>query len=111
MPKGAEVYRKYHQPTVSFTEYSHCEQYKSIIEAEELEKEASIKRAAATVEGDSSQRMLTSCFEEWFPFTRSTPLWNKLMNPICYFTAKDMQPYDTVNDKGFQHLIHTFQPR
>ena len=35
-------------------QYSHCEQYKSMIEAEEPKKEASRKHAAATVEGDST---------------------------------------------------------
>ena len=53
---------------------------------------------------------MTPYFEERFPIVCSTPLWNKLTNSVCYFIAKDMQPYDTVNHKGFQHLLHTFQP-
>ena len=30
---------------------------------------------------------------------------------MCYFIAKDMQPYDTVNDAGFLKMLHTFEPR
>ena len=30
---------------------------------------------------------------------------------VCYFIAKDMQPYQTVNDPGFQHLLHSFDQR
>ena len=45
------------------------------------------------------------------PILHSSPLWNKLTNSICYFIAKDMQPYDTINDVGFCHMIATFQPR
>jgi len=30
---------------------------------------------------------------------------------VCYFTAKDMQPFQTVNDPGFHQLLHTLGPR
>ena len=28
-----------------------------------------------------------------------------------YFIIKYMQPLDTIDDKGFRHMIHTFEPR
>ena len=34
-----------------------------------------------------------------------------MTDAVCYFIAKDMQPYDTVNDTGFRHMIGTFEPR
>ena len=30
---------------------------------------------------------------------------------ICYFLAKDMMPYDTVNAAGFQHMLLEIEPR
>ena len=82
-----------------------------MLKAEEPDKEASQQRAAAGIQEDTSQWLIAPCLREQFPIVRSSPLWNKLTNSICYFITKDMQPYDTVNDKGFQHLLHTFQPR
>ena len=34
-----------------------------------------------------------------------------LKDTVCYFIAKDLQPLDTVDDKGFQHFLHTIEPR
>ena len=45
------------------------------------------------------------------PIVTSLALWNKLTNSITYFITKDIQPYDAINDAGFQHMITTFQPR
>ena len=28
-----------------------------------------------------------------------------------YFIIKDMQPLDTIDDKGFRHMFQTFEPR
>ena len=33
------------------------------------------------------------------------------MSTICYFIAKDMQPYDTINDEGFWCMVDAFHPR
>ena len=41
----------------------------------------------------------------------SSPRWEKLTDAVCYFIAKDGQPLDTVNDKGFSHLLISFEPR
>ena len=40
----------------------------------------------------------------------ASPKWNKLTNSVSYFTAKDMQPLDTIDDIGFRHLLQTFEP-
>ena len=77
------------------------------------EREASGPTASSviTVAGDKRQRLIGDCLEMQSPIARSTPLWNKLTYSICYFIAKDMQPYYTINDVGFQHMIAEFQPR
>ena len=41
----------------------------------------------------------------------ASPRWNRFKNAVCYFIAKDLQPLDTVDDKGFRHLLHTIEPR
>ena len=78
-----------------------------MVEAEEPEKEIS-RKCAAVSQVDTNQCLIAPFFQEQYPIVRSTLLWNKLTNSICYFIAKDMQPYDTVNVKGFQHLLRTF---
>lgn len=42
---------------------------------------------------------------------QSSPRWSRLTDSVCYFIAEDMQPLDTVDDHGFRHLVHTFEPR
>ena len=37
--------------------------------------------------------------------------WTELTDAIRHFIARDMQPYDTVNDTGFWHMIRVFEPR
>jgi len=80
------------------------------MEVQEPEKEASLKQAAAS-QVDTNQMPDSSLLSRQFPIVHSTPLWNKLTNSICYFIDKDMQPYDTVNKKGFQYLLCTFNQR
>ena len=39
------------------------------------------------------------------------PALKELTDSVCYFIAKDAQPLNTVNDKGFRHLLTSFEPR
>ena len=41
---------------------------------------------------------------------RTSPQWNQLTDALCYFIVRDMQPFDTVNDSGFQHILREFEP-
>ena len=41
----------------------------------------------------------------------TSPTWNRFTDAVCYFIAKDLQPLDTVDDKGFCHLLRTIEPR
>ena len=45
------------------------------------------------------------------PISQNSNRWIQLTKSICYFIAKDMQLYDTVNDAGFLKMLHTFEPR
>ena len=56
-----------------------------------------------------AQQKLPAMFEAQKPLNKSNPRWKKLTESICYFLVKDMMPFDTVNDSGFQHLIKTFE--
>ena len=37
--------------------------------------------------------------------------WKGITDSICYFLAKDMMPYDTVNAAGFRHMLREIEPR
>ena len=78
-----------------------------MLETDALEK-ASRKQAAATMAGDKCQQLIGDSLEMQSPIVRSSPLWIKLTHSICYFIAKDMQPYNTINDIDFQHMITAF---
>ena len=45
------------------------------------------------------------------PFSHTSQRWRSLTDSICYFVAKDMQPFQTVNDPGFRQLLKALEPR
>ena len=73
----------------------------------------SSRKRSSEMEGKSQmqQLRLPGLFAGQFPFQKSNPRWRKLTESVCYFLAKDMLPFDTVNDPGFRHMINVFEPR
>ena len=45
------------------------------------------------------------------PFSHILQCWRSLTDSFCYFVAKDMQPFETVNDPGFRQLLKALEPR
>ena len=41
------------------------------------------------------------------PLSHSSQPWKTLTDSVCYFIAKDLQHYDTINDPGFRQMIDT----
>ena len=60
---------------------------------------------------ESGQLSITEEFAHSQPFDQSSPRWSEITNAVCSFVAKDMQPYSTVNDRGFQQLLQVLEPR
>ena len=59
----------------------------------------------------SKQQSIKVAFQGMTPLPHSSQHWKKLTDSVCYFIAKDAQPLNTVNDKGFCHLLTSFEPR
>ena len=57
------------------------------------------------------ENQLPALFEARQPLSSGHPRWKKLTDSVCYFIAKDMLPFDTVNSPGFQHFVNTLEPR
>ena len=45
------------------------------------------------------------------PFSHTSQRWRSLTDSICYFVAKDMQPFQMVSDPGFRQLLKALEPR
>ena len=60
---------------------------------------------------DAKQATITGMLNTQMPLQRSGPRWKKITDSVCYFLAKDMQPFDTVNDLGFRHMLSVLEPR
>ena len=60
---------------------------------------------------DVHQSTLTEVIAASQPPPNTSTKWNKLTGSVLYFISKDMQPLDTIDDKGFRHLLQTFEPR
>ena len=73
----------------------------------EAEKE---KLKASGGASSSKQPTVVKTLNSLTPISRSSNRWIQLTKSIGYFIAKDMQPYDTVNDTGFLKMVHAFEP-
>jgi hypothetical protein len=74
------------------------------------EKAAKAKQGPKATQS-SKQPSIKDAWQGVQPMAHSSPRWKKLTDAVCYFIAKDGQPLDTVNDKGFRHLFSSFEPR
>ena len=57
------------------------------------------------------QQSIKVALQAMHPLPRSSHRFKQLTEAVCYFIAKDGQPLDTVNNKGFCHLINVLEPR
>ncbi len=57
------------------------------------------------------QLSIAEGFTRGQPLDRSSPRWAQITTAVTRFIAKDMQPYSTVNDCGFRHLLQVLEPR
>ena len=81
---------------------AHSTTYKDLIRGEEPHKPKP---------SSPGQTTIIESFESHQPMPSSSPKWIKITESLVYFKTKDMQPLDTVEDKGFLHLLHTLEPR
>ena len=44
------------------------------------------------------------------PLPHNSERYKKLTKAVCYFICKDQQPFDTINDSGFRHMLRVFEP-
>ena len=84
---------------------------KEEIEASSVKKRTLSKSNRGDATGVGVQQQLPALFEAQKPLNKSNPKWKKLTDSICFFLAKDMMPFDTVNDPGFKNLLNPFEPR
>ena len=59
----------------------------------------------------STQKSVKDLFVQATPLPTSSTRWNHLTESVCYFIAKNMQPIDTIDDKGFRKVLQQFEPR
>ena len=45
------------------------------------------------------------------PLPHNSERYKKLTKAVWYFICKDQQPFDTINDSGFRHMLHVFESR
>ena len=45
------------------------------------------------------------------PLPHSSQRWKSITNSVCYFVAKGMHPFQTVNEPGFRQLLQSLEPR
>ena len=59
----------------------------------------------------SKQLQITEAFTRTKPLPHSSARWKAITNSVCYFIAKGMHPFQTVNEPGFHQLLQSLEPR
>ena len=59
----------------------------------------------------SKQMQITGAFHRAQPLPHSFQRWKSITNSVCYFVAKDMYPFQTVDEPGFRQLLQSLEPR
>ena len=54
---------------------------------------------------EAGQHSIAEAFEKFSPIPKSSSKWKSLTDSICYCVAKDMVPFNCVNDPGFQYML------
>jgi len=70
-----------------------------------------INSKAASSSTDGKQLTLPAMIQATLPLPKSSTRYKKVTDAICYSLARDIQPYDTVNDVGFCHMLKVLEPR
>ncbi|KAK0131409.1 Zinc finger BED domain-containing protein 1 [Merluccius polli] len=60
-----------------------------------------------TVTLPANQQTLFQCTK----LPPNTARAKKITRSIAYFISKDLRPYSTIENEGFQHMLHTIEPR
>ena len=58
-----------------------------------------------------TQLTIPKTVQATLPLPKSSSRNKTITDAVCYFLARDMQPYDTVNDAGFRHMLKILEPR
>ena len=84
-------------------EESHIEEYH---QAKEESKDASPSEPLKhKEEPDSAQPTFPQVFQAKNLYPWNSTRWKTLTDAVCLFIARDMHPYQTINDVGFQHSL------
>ena len=73
--------------------------------------EESGKTPSSSRSVEDQQMIIEESFSKAIPLSQSSERYKKLTKAVCYFICKDQQPFDTVNDSGFRHMLSIFEPR
>ena len=65
----------------------------------------------ASSSSTNKQMQITEAFNRMQPLPHSSQRWKYITNSVCYFVAKGMYPFQTVNEPGFRQLLQSLEPR
>ena len=69
------------------------------------------KQSAPSTLRESNQPTVVEALKRNESIPKTSAWWNQITEAVWFFIARDMQPFDTVNDPGFRHLLHELEPR
>ena len=73
-------------------------------------KASTATQARSASQQKNKQPSINNLFELLQPIPQSSKRWKALTNSVCQYIAKDMMPFSTVTNVGFQKMLYTFAP-
>ena len=89
-------------------EESHIEEYRQVKEAKQTSESESSSSINSTQEASHNQPTINEVLSQKQPYPQNSARLKTLNDSVCYFISKDMHPYQTVNDPGFQVIFGAF---
>ena len=74
-------------------------------------KASTATRAQSASQQRNKQPSIIESFELLQPIPQSSKRWKALTDSVCQYIAKNMMPFSTVTNVGFQKMLYTFEPR
>ena len=88
----------------------HRSEYEGAVQASTEEMpQCSMKRVVSAP--GTPQITIQDSLAKAIPLPHNSERYKKLTKAVCYFICKDQQPFDTINDSGFRHVLRVFEPR
>ena len=83
----------------------------SVADPDIIEETGMSEISSQFVSNSSQQLRIPVLFKHHLSLSHTSSCWRTITDSVCYFIAKGMHPFHTVNESGFRKLLNVLEPR